>query len=254
MNNMSTAGVRFVDDDDGDCNDPSFRTCESLPDELTIPLAEEDTNKTTIDDDPDEYLDNITLRVSNRKIENDDGIASSESALQGDLPNETTDMLFSDDKDDDAIDASERTTEDEDEGDNDLPFNSFSMLFVAESFKEHCLPIGVFGLQMLILVLIMINLLQQSDRSLVTTMNIPVDVPLTVRISQYIACLVSVFTADDLQEGALNVGRRIIHKSHLSARLSAVQRQTQTRRASFTREISLATNLTGRQSKWEIAK
>ena len=151
MNNMSTAGVRFVDDD----ADPSFRTCESLPDELTIPLAE-DTNKTTTDDDPDEYLDNTTLRVSNRKIENDDGIASSESGLpqQEDLPNETTDMLFSDDKDDDdAIDASERTTEEEDEGDNDLPFNSFSMLFVAESFKEHCLPIGVFGLQMLILVL-----------------------------------------------------------------------------------------------------
>ena len=44
--------------------------------------------------------------------------------------------------------------------------------------------VGLFGLRMLILILIMINLLQMSDRPLAASMNVPVDVPLTVKISQ----------------------------------------------------------------------
>lgn len=211
---MSSFG--FVDDEDGDCNDGSFRTCESLPDEL----AENNNNK-TMDDTDDEYKENTTLHMSNKNAEMAENINTESRRL---------------------VWQQDTAEEDEDEGDNELPSNSFSMLFVAKSFKEHCLSFGVFGLQMLILILIMLNLLQQSDRPLVTTMNVPVDVPLTVRLSQYIACLVSVFTADDLIEGALNVGKRIIHKSHLTASMVRERRFT------------ISTSLTSRQTKWEISK
>ena len=176
-------------------------------------------------------------------------------------------MSFSDEKDGDQKElltdnrnggGRKGTLGEEKEGDNDLPFDSFSMLFCAESPLEHCLPLLVFGLQMLILVLIMINLLQTSDRPLVTTMNVPVDVPMTVRISQYVACMVSVFTADDLVSGALNVGRRVVKRGHMDTErerlLGTGVRRAAAQMHELMRSISEADRLSKRHWKWELAK
>uniref|UniRef100_A0A7S3VF82 Uncharacterized protein n=1 Tax=Chaetoceros debilis TaxID=122233 RepID=A0A7S3VF82_9STRA len=83
------------------------------------------------------------------------------------------------------------------------------MLFLAKNSSEHALPIIVFVLQILILVLISIDLMQTYDRELITPMNIPVGVNWSVTVSQYIACIVSVFSADDLVYGVLHVGKHI---------------------------------------------
>uniref|UniRef100_A0A7S3QHE6 Uncharacterized protein n=1 Tax=Chaetoceros debilis TaxID=122233 RepID=A0A7S3QHE6_9STRA len=83
------------------------------------------------------------------------------------------------------------------------------MLFLAKNSSEHALPIIVFVLQILILVLISIDLMQTYDRELITFMNIPVGVNWSVTVSQYIACIVSVFSADDLVYGVLHVGKHI---------------------------------------------
>ena len=156
-------------------------------------------------------------------------------------------MDYDDDFDDEA------TLED---CDNDLPNDSFSMLYVAKwnnknllrSLKEYLIPVSVFGMQMAIMVLLMINLLQTSDRQLITAMNVPVDVPITVKISQYIACMVSVFTADDLVTGATHVGKRVIKKGSLGVGV------TGQRRKSFLRQLSEAQHLHHHQYKWELAK
>ena len=42
------------------------------------------------------------------------------------------------------------------------------------------------------------------------------NVDISVRISQYIACLVSVFTADDFVSGMLHIGKHIVQKSSYS--------------------------------------
>ena len=42
------------------------------------------------------------------------------------------------------------------------------------------------------------------------------NVDISVRISQYIACLVSVFTADDFVSGILHIGKHIVQKSSFS--------------------------------------
>ena len=42
------------------------------------------------------------------------------------------------------------------------------------------------------------------------------NVDISVRISQYIACLVSVFTADDFVSGMLHIGKHIVQKSSFS--------------------------------------
>lgn len=63
-------------------------------------------------------------------------------------------------------------------------FLSLSVLFVAKwnkndvvrSLMQYGFPISVFFMQMLIMTLLMINLLQTSDRQLNTTMNVPVSI------------------------------------------------------------------------------
>ena len=180
----------------------------------------------------------------------------------------TNDMRvsFSDEKDGDderlihEVLSGEETLGEAGDGDNDLPLDSFSMLYVAKSPVEHGLPLLVFGLQMIILVLLMIDLLQTSDRPLATTMNVPVDVPLTVKISQYIACVVSVLTADDLVSGTLYVGRRVVSKDHMNAereRLMAAEenfRKSEQRRH-LLRSVSEAEQLLKNAHwKWELAK
>lgn len=114
-----------------------------------------------------------------------------------------------------------RDTEANDDNDNnlraDIPYDSFSMLWAAQSFTDHGIPLGIFILQASILVLISINLLQEEDGGELTNYwKVPVEVPLTVTLSQYIACFVSVFTAEDLITGVLFIGKHIIHKDYSS--------------------------------------
>ena len=92
-----------------------------------------------------------------------------------------------------------------------IPKDSFSMLYVGDTYVDDILPISVFILQVAILVLILYNMLEDSKiRPLSNALNIPVEVPRTVTASQYIACLVSVISADDLIQGMLFMGKRII--------------------------------------------
>uniref|UniRef100_A0A6S8Z0G3 EGF-like domain-containing protein n=2 Tax=Chaetoceros debilis TaxID=122233 RepID=A0A6S8Z0G3_9STRA len=98
----------------------------------------------------------------------------------------------------------------EDDAREKIPPDAFSMLFVAKTYPEYVAPFAVFGLQILILVLISIDLRETYDREVITFMNIPVGVPLSVTVSQVIACIVSVtFSADDLATAVLHVGKRI---------------------------------------------
>ena len=63
--------------------------------------------------------------------------------------------------------------------------------------------------------------------------------------TQYIACMIAVFTADDLISGALHVGRQVVRKDDVAERevlVSNAERQ---------RVISLAKKKT---CKWELAK
>jgi hypothetical protein len=92
----------------------------------------------------------------------------------------------------------------------EIPHDSFSMFYAASGCFDHILPAYVFLLQIMILVLIAWNLLQENDKPLSNRMNVPVDVPLTVTMSQYIACFVSVFTADDFITGILYAGKHIL--------------------------------------------
>ena len=50
--------------------------------------------------------------------------------------------------------------------------------------------------------------------AIVTPLDIPVNVDTSVRISQYIACLVSVFTADDFVSGMLYIGKTVQRSSY----------------------------------------
>lgn len=96
----------------------------------------------------------------------------------------------------------------------EIPNDSFSMFYVASDFLDHILPTCVFLLQISILALIATNLLQENDSSLGITLNVPVDVPWAVTASQYIACFVSVFSADDFIIGMLYFNKRIIRKEY----------------------------------------
>ncbi len=92
-----------------------------------------------------------------------------------------------------------------------IPKDSFSMLYAGKTRADYILPILVFILQVAILVLILSNMLKDSQvRPLSNAMNIPVAVPWTVTASQYIACLVAVISADDLIQGMLFMCKRII--------------------------------------------
>jgi len=122
---------------------------------------------------------------------------------------------------------------------------------ISRSLKEYCFPIAVFGIQILIMILIMINLLQDNNRQIITTMNVPVDVPITVKISQYIACMVGVFTAGDLVTGAIYVGRRPIKKRYLDQEIAASGSRV-ARRSSFMRAMSVALDKE-HPWKWEIS-
>lgn len=72
------------------------------------------------------------------------------------------------------------------------PFFTFPVLFVAKwdkndvvrSLKQYLFPISVFFMQMLIMVMLMINLLQSSDRQLLTTMNVPVSIILDMQTTK----------------------------------------------------------------------
>lgn len=80
--------------------------------------------------------------------------------------------------------------------------------------------------------------------------------PVTVKISQYIACMVSVFTADDMVTGALLVGKRVVKKGYLNREMVASDRigsEVQDR-ASFMRELSQANVVGHRPWKWELCK
>ena len=59
----------------------------------------------------------------------------------------------------------------------DIPNDSFSMLYVAETLYEHVFPLAIFAIQMVILVLISINLLEINEREISAKLNIPADVP-----------------------------------------------------------------------------
>ena len=132
------------------------------------------------------------------------------------------------------------------------------MLFVAKweqdklvvSLLRHLLPTSVFGVQMVILILLMINLLRTSDHQFITAMNVPANVPLAVRVSQYIAATVAVFTADDLVTGVLHIGKRVVERDHV--------RRTHVRcRMGLLRSVSLAHQLTktkNRNWKWQFTK
>lgn len=87
--------------------------------------------------------------------------------------------------------------------DSKIPEDSFSMFYAASSWHEHVFPTCVFLLQMVILAFIGTNLVEKEEDPLVSNFNIPVDVPLTVTVSQYIACFVSAFTAQDLVTGMI---------------------------------------------------
>ena len=118
------------------------------------------------------------------------------------------------DSKEDIFAENEDPEDDEHEYRGDIPNDSFSMLWAAKSYKDHGIPFGVFVLQVSILGLISVNLLQESSRPLSNFWNVPAGVPLTVTAAQYIACIVSVFTADDLIVGVLHIGKRIIHKDY----------------------------------------
>ena len=59
---------------------------------------------------------------------------------------------------------------------------------------------------------------------------------------QYIACIVSVFTADDLVEGALHVGRQVVKKDHIVESRDS---------SDWWQSISQANK---KRWKWELAK
>ena len=82
-------------------------------------------------------------------------------------------------------------------------------LFGPQTPYEHVFPLAIFAIQMVILVLISINLLEISEREISAKLNIPADVPLTVKISQFVACVVSVFTAEDFVSGIVFAGSRV---------------------------------------------
>lgn len=267
--------VSFADNN----NDDSFRTCD---DEDNIRSTEEEKSTKESEPEQDPFEDQLSSCVSQYQPQGkysanysgrrltDETAPTSNTSLTGGrgksgvsfaqsvvtfTPEDDDELanLYSDEKypDDDFDD--EATLED---FDNDLPNDSFSMLYVAKwnnknllrSLKEYLIPVSVFGMQMAIMVLLMINLLQTSDRQLITAMNVPVDVPITVKISQYIACMVSVFTADDLVTGATHVGKRVIKKESLGVDV------TGQRRKSFLRQLSEGKHLHHHQYKWELVK
>lgn len=267
--------VSFADNN----NDDSFRTCD---DEDNIRSTEEEKSTKESEPEQDPFEDQLSSCVSQYQPQGkysanysgrrltDETAPTSNTSLTGGrgksgvsfaqsvvtfTPEDDDELanLYSDEKypDDDFDD--EATLED---FDNDLPNDSFSMLYVAKwnnknllrSLKEYLIPVSVFGMQMAIMVLLMINLLQTSDRQLITAMNVPVDVPITVKISQYIACMVSVFTADDLVTGATHVGKRVVKKGSLGVGV------TGQRRKSFLRQLSESKHLHHHQYKWELVK
>jgi len=86
----------------------------------------------------------------------------------------------------------------EEVGDNviDIPQDSFSMFYVAESWCGHLPPIAVYTMQMWILALIM--------KSLDKTQESQVDM-----MVQILTCLIVVFTSRDMIDGLLFIGRPI---------------------------------------------
>jgi hypothetical protein len=113
-----------------------------------------------------------------------------------------------------------------------IPYDSFSMFYAASSYHDHIVPATVFIVQIIILVLIAINLFEDNDKPTSNRMNVPVDVSTTVTMAQYIACFVSVFTADDLITGTLYVGKQIINDenlppSHWKWKLSNIMRMSE---------------------------
>lgn len=80
--------------------------------------------------------------------------------------------------------------------------------------------------------------------------------PVTVKISQYIACMVSVFTADDLVSGALLVGKRVVKKGYLDREMAASRSigSGVRSRVAFMRELSQANAVGHRPWKWELCK
>ncbi|KAL7545554.1 hypothetical protein ACHAWF_008902 [Thalassiosira exigua] len=109
------------------------------------------------------------------------------------------------------------TSASEERGKIEIPHDTFSMFYVAEGWHEHMLPAGIFALQMLILVLISMNLMQTRHGRLITNLNLPVGVPPSVTVSQYVACLVSVFTADDLVAALSFSNKRLVRGDFLPA-------------------------------------
>ena len=190
--------------------DDSFRTCEddqAAENIDTVPKNDVTSTRSVVSFSPstrrltEETLPtgNCSILVSSRGPDDSDdsNIKFDENNVNNDN-NEAAgaEVHFSDEKEQLIPDDDEDNSLLEDGEDDDLPEDSFSMLFVARwdrenlrvSLWEYFLPICVFGVQMVIMILLMINLLQTSDRQLLTPMNVPVEVPTTVKISQYIAC------------------------------------------------------------------
>ena len=175
------------DDDDIPC---SFRTCESgnvyngAEVVSDAPSCEQGNRRLTTCTELTETSNLLDSSVDTANNTN----GGSPGRVGFHLPDEeeVSEDDFSDDVKSDPPDTNilDESYHDEDDTDNELPHDSFSMLFASKTVKEHMLPLGVFGLQILILILILINLLQTSDRPLATAMNVPVDVPLTVKMSQ----------------------------------------------------------------------
>ena len=189
--------------------DDSFRTCEddqAAENIDTVPKNDVTSTRSVVSFSPstrrltEETLPtgNCSILVSSRGPDDSDdsNIKFDENNVNNDNNDAGAEMHFSDEKEELIPDDDEDNSLLEDGEDDDLPEDSFSMLFVARwdrenlrvSLWEYFLPICVFGVQMVIMILLMINLLQTSDRQLLTPMNVPVEVPTTVKISQYIAC------------------------------------------------------------------
>ena len=208
--NMSSTKVDVDPLDRSDFND-SFRTCEddqAAENINTVP--KNDVTRSVVSFSPstrrltEETLPtvNCSILVSSRGP--DDSDDSNIKFDENNVNNENeagAAMHFSDEKEELIPDDDEDNSLLEDDEEDDLPEDSFSMLFVARwdrenlrvSLWEYFLPFCVFGVQMVIMILLMINLLQTSDRQLLTPMNVPVEVPTTVKISQYIACKLPIY-------------------------------------------------------------
>lgn len=188
---MSSTSVNIDPSDRSDFND-SFRTCDDCGNDKsaeninTVPKNDVTSTRSVVSFSPSTRRESEeTLRTGSCCININNG--NNEAGAEMQFSDEKEELIPDDDEDNSLLG---------DGGDNDLPEDSFSMLFVARwdrenlrvSLWEYFLPVCVFGLQMVIMILLMINLLQTSDRQLLTPMNVPVEVPTTVKISQYIAC------------------------------------------------------------------